>query len=620
MKTIIKATILAFLVGITLFFACSQEEDFMDDKSVAAKSSPECAFELTESDVISLENSAKTINDYQRTSSEVRDVPVNLVVVRRDDGTGGVSDQGILDAFEIVNEIYEPAGMNFVLCKINIVNDSDRYDGSSSDQASLRNEYGIEKKVNLYVMGDAQISGNSYCGFAYYPGGPESVYLAASCFVNGSTLSHEIGHHFGLIHTHGNSNTTNSTYELADGSNGATTGDYVQDTPSDPKLSGQVNGSTCSYYGSYRDRNGEPHDPDPTNIMSYSTKACRDYFSPGQIARLNSVFNGNTNRSYSYLESCDGEATPPPPNGSKDNPFIIESPMTKNISYGGYSCGSNQPEKYYLVPGDLNMNNFTLTFLGSTKRLTIKGDVFGSTGSLLKASTCAEICVEGKIWAFNVAEESGGIITEYCGTSPPPPPPLGSEDNPIIIEDLVGHKMYANGDETTNNETIYYKVDGDLDVDRFKLRMRGQVKLEITGNVNGTNDGKIASQKGAEICVLGKVNVLSGQWKGGTINKDCGTPLGTVNHPIIIKPNFNKNRTLKNGNCDTQNTKHCVILGDLDLKGFKYTVKGRVNLTIKGNAIGVSPSELSSQKCAVVNVEGNISVATSTSSEGVINN
>ena len=115
------------------------------------------------------------------------------------------------------------------------------------------------------------IGTSTYCGFAYYPNGPESIYLAASCFKNGSTLSHEVGHHFGLIHTLGNSNTTNSTYELADGSNGATTGDYVQDTPSDPKLSGLVSSYNCSYRGSYLDRNGEPHNPDPTNLMSYST-------------------------------------------------------------------------------------------------------------------------------------------------------------------------------------------------------------------------------------------------------------------------------------------------------------------------------------------------------------
>jgi hypothetical protein len=243
----------------------------------------------------------------------------------------------------------------------------------------------------------------------------------------------------------------------------------------------------------------------------------------------------------------------------------------------------------------------------------------------LKVSACAEICVEGKIWAFNVVEEFGGTITEYCGGTPPPPPPPstpGSIDNPIIIEDLTKNTIYQNGDMNTNNETVYYQVDGDLDVDKFKLRMKGQVKLTITGDVNGTNAGKIASQHNASICVLGKVNVLSGQWKGGTINKDCGTPLGTENHPIIIKPNFNKNKTLKNGKkCDSADSiKYYVILGDVNLNEFRYTIRGKVDLTIKGNLIGSSEAKLSVIECATVTVEGNISVTTSTSSNGVINN
>ena len=57
------------------------------------------------------------------------------------------------------------------------------------------------------------------------------------------------------------------------------------DTPADPTLSGVVS-SDCQYTGSATDPNGEQYQPDVTNIMSYSRKACRDFFSPQQVERI----------------------------------------------------------------------------------------------------------------------------------------------------------------------------------------------------------------------------------------------------------------------------------------------------------------------------------------------
>ena len=47
---------------------------------------------------------------------------------------------------------------------------------------------------------------------------------------------HEMGHFFGLLHTHGYSNTV-KTDEFVDGSNCNEAGDYFCDTPADPRLS-----------------------------------------------------------------------------------------------------------------------------------------------------------------------------------------------------------------------------------------------------------------------------------------------------------------------------------------------------------------------------------------------
>jgi hypothetical protein len=114
--------------------------------------------------------------------------------------------------------------------------------------------------------------------------------MAANCATNGSTLAHELGHLFGLPHTHGG-----SADELVDGSNCATEGDYICDTPADPTLSNSVVSINCIYTGTATDANGMQYVPDPNNIMSYSRKNCRNYFSPIQYMVINTTYNDYRN-------------------------------------------------------------------------------------------------------------------------------------------------------------------------------------------------------------------------------------------------------------------------------------------------------------------------------------
>ena len=113
-----------------------------------------------------------------------------------------------------------------------------------------------------------------------------------SCARNGSTLSHEMGHFFALSHTHGNSNGTLTT-ELVDGTNCNNSGDFICDTPADPQLGGSNVSNSCLYTGTDIDANGQPFNPDPLNIMSYSRKACRVQFSPQQYARIYAIYQAS---------------------------------------------------------------------------------------------------------------------------------------------------------------------------------------------------------------------------------------------------------------------------------------------------------------------------------------
>ena len=79
-------------------------------------------------------------------------------------------------------------------------------------------------------------------------------------------ISHEMGHDLNLFHTHHgtfdtNGENGNDPYhckELVNGSNSDTCGDYIEDTPADPNLSGKVN-NYCMYTGTDTDALGQPY-------------------------------------------------------------------------------------------------------------------------------------------------------------------------------------------------------------------------------------------------------------------------------------------------------------------------------------------------------------------------
>ena len=70
---------------------------------------------------------------------------------------------------------------------------------------------------------------------------------------------------------------------------------------------------------------------------------------------------------------------------------------------------------------------------------------------------------------------------------------------------------------------------------------------------------------------------MSGAWRTGTFNENCGTPRGSVDNPIIIKRSFGKNRTLSNGDCETTETKYYLILEDVDLNEIAKTAQKMVS-------------------------------------------
>ena len=265
-----------------------------------------CGTELTAADLPFHRQMNQTIRnadpaDLRNPNGNITLVPVQLHIVRASDGTGGIAATDFEAALERVNDYYAPAGMHFYQCAaINYIDDDNYYDYDKSEMGALDDAHSVMNVVNIYstenVTSGTDGNGDpiNICGHAQFPGGRDFLINANSCTLNGSTFEHELGHYFGLYHTH----ETFFGDELVNGTNCLVAGDQVCDTPADPRLgSSNVDRDVdCGYTGSDTDATGAAYVPLPTNMMSYSPKECRTELTDGQRSRMLTVFT--TQRAY----------------------------------------------------------------------------------------------------------------------------------------------------------------------------------------------------------------------------------------------------------------------------------------------------------------------------------
>ncbi len=266
-----------------------------------------CGTEPTPEQIEFLEQTRKLRQEYDPGfMKSVVNIPVQHHIARRSDGTGGLSASTITTLMNDLNTYYANANLSFSECNtINYIDDDTYFDFSTSEESAVCGANDVPKVINIYYFNTVTSGSSSYCGYTRLPPSTlDRIIVKNSCATNGSTVIHEVGHYLSLYHTHGKTN-TGTTDELVDGSNCTTAGDDVCDTPADPNLSGKVNGS-CQYTGTATDANGDSYNPDPSNIMSYSLKACRNTLSSGQYSRV--AYSAVNDRGYLL---CD--TTPPPP-------------------------------------------------------------------------------------------------------------------------------------------------------------------------------------------------------------------------------------------------------------------------------------------------------------------
>ncbi|MEP0985521.1 T9SS type A sorting domain-containing protein [Ekhidna sp.] len=271
MKTLIKNYLLTLIILLSAFLLKAQNEE------------KECGTILTGKDEILIRSNLIPLNRL-RISNENQKLAIKAHIIRRSDGTGGLTEEQLITALAKVNDFYANAGLEFFLFgEIDYVDDDNFFDYEADQEDALASKRDLANAINIYFANSVTSGSSALCGYAYFPGNPDRILMDNSCTTNGTTLSHEIGHYLTLYHTHGKTN-NGTTDELVDGSNCSTAGDDVCDTPADPNLTGKVNGQ-CQYTSNERDANGDLFQPNTENIMSYAPQNCRRIFTSGQYER-----------------------------------------------------------------------------------------------------------------------------------------------------------------------------------------------------------------------------------------------------------------------------------------------------------------------------------------------
>jgi Pregnancy-associated plasma protein-A len=233
-------------------------------------------------------------------------LPIQLYLIGRDDGSGFLPDSIYTIALRNLQKVFLEQGFDFFYCGIERILSSEWYDFTLKEESALINTHFKRGAINLYCVGE--LEGGAARGYASLPGRGDLVVMRNQD-MSSMIFPHEMGHFFGLKHTHGDSDCQGCSTEPVNGVNCLRTGDLICDTPADPNLAGNriigglVEPGTCNYTGLLNDFNGDRYAPDTRNIMSYSLIPCLSRFSVGQYARMRFFLQNVRNKLNACLQS-----------------------------------------------------------------------------------------------------------------------------------------------------------------------------------------------------------------------------------------------------------------------------------------------------------------------------
>ncbi|MFD2932433.1 GEVED domain-containing protein [Spirosoma flavum] len=310
-------------------------------------------------------------------------VPIRPHILRRSDGTGGMSLSSINQVIATTNNYYllNGYGIQFYFCGTSpdYVDNDAQYD-SFSNETAITQGHDVTNALNQYYV---HLFASGAGGYSYYPS--NNVASTRSFILNlvdneedmGNRLvPHELGHIFNLVHTFGErvgdgtlgSGTTLELVTRGAGANCTIEGDYVCDTPADPYNKPGASLTTvggCVYYdpnSSARDANGQAYTPSVENIMSYYFP-CTHNFTSGQYDRMQAgLALRQTHTAYSLDCPPTNVATPTNVTATIQASNVLvtwQDNATNEIGY--FIERSTSPTSNFLAVGGVGPNTTTFT-------------------------------------------------------------------------------------------------------------------------------------------------------------------------------------------------------------------------------------------------------------------
>ena len=227
-------------------------------------------------------------------------IPLHIIYVNDNAGNPPENNFRISEEISKANEVYD-GFLNFYVCGYSQINSSDYTNFSfANDRAGLYTTYHVDDAVNVYVV--KQIEGGASAVAAFPTTTAPNNLIVLSRLAYPYAIAHEMGHYFGLLHTH---NTIYQGPNLCYLNAPANNTDMVPDTPQDPgpSLSCQQECPTAitpctltcnlnqpsvtyTYVGYFTD-----------NVMSYHN-CMTQRFTAGQIDRMKFFLNNHPDRTF----------------------------------------------------------------------------------------------------------------------------------------------------------------------------------------------------------------------------------------------------------------------------------------------------------------------------------
>lgn len=221
---------------------------------------------------------------------------IYVTVFSNDDGSNvAAPDTAIMRQITNMRNFYAPHNICFILAGVQHIKSTDLNDQNTDTEGLELSLLLVGGCMNIFVHQNltsnaGPLNGNAYNIPSYVLSIAGSAISSAS---NLSTLSHEMGHDFGLYHTFetwddnmGNATKAENVNRNGTCRNCTLNGDLLCDTEADRDENIDAN---CNYSGTMRDSCNVLFSPNTRNIMAYGDRACRNFFTGEQGGRARDI-------------------------------------------------------------------------------------------------------------------------------------------------------------------------------------------------------------------------------------------------------------------------------------------------------------------------------------------